>query len=1070
MLKRLFTGRIWLFVIIALVVLAAIVGLLLRPRPQPDVTATIEPTEIVTPEASATVELLAAPGEYDFEDGTTQGWVPRGEASVSVATDVVHSGSYSLLTTDRKEGWNGATVDVSGLLEPGNTYEIGGYVRLAEGEPDSRVVITMQRTPVGGDALYEWIAPSPENGVTDAEWVYLQGRYSFSGAVSELLLYVESPDEELVDFYIDDITITLIPSTEGPRVYDFEDGTTQGWVPRGEASVNVATGVVHSGSYSLLTTDRKADWHGAIVNMLGLLEPGSTYEIGGYVRLAGGEPASRVIITMQRTPVGGGTKYEWIAPSAENGVTDAEWVYLQGQYSFSGEVSELLLYVESPDAELVGFYIDDIVITRLSGPSVQTDIPSVHETLSPYFLVGAALEPDQLDSERHATLLTHHFNSLTAENVMKPGSIQPTEGNFRWTGPDKLVQFARDNDMAVHGHTLVWHQQAAEWMFRDSEGNPLASTPENKALVLQRLETHIRAVVGRYKDDVNVWDVVNEVIDPSQPDCMLRSRWYELTGTDYIVTAFQVVHEVAPDAVLLINDYGTTDPQRRTCLYNVVRDLRAQGVPIDGVGHQMHINIENPSAAEIEETILMFAELDVEQHITELDVSIYTNDTDSYTTVPEEILVRQGHRYKEVFDVFKRQAAHIQSVTFWGMADDHTWLKTFPIARVNLPLLFDEQLQAKPAYWGIVDPTQLPVAVQQMTVAAGTPTIDGDPEIIWTMQPWAKLQATETFTASFQTLWDEDYLYLFVDVEDSTPGSGDKVEVFIDENNAKAGAYEDDDVHYTCQDGACTPSAGVIVSMQTTSSGYRFEAAFPLATAATTGGQIGFDLCITDGSRPDTPYSWSDPTHSQDTSTVNFGTLKLAEAVRLTVAVRGTPVIDGIEDAVWADAVEVNTTVWVLGESGATARVKTLWDDEHLYVLAVVSDSLLSKAATNPWEQDSFEVFLDQNNAKTTRYESDDGQYRVNYDNEQSFNGAAAAELITSATRIVPGGYVVELAITLDAVTPQEGMRIGFDFQVNNDEDGDGVRDSVVTWNDPTHQSYQNTSRLGVLQFVKQAE
>ncbi|MBN1976777.1 MAG: endo-1,4-beta-xylanase, partial [Anaerolineae bacterium] len=248
----------------------------------------------------------------------------------------------------------------------------------------------------------------------------------------------------------------------------------------------------------------------------------------------------------------------------------------------------------------------------------------------------------------------------------------------------------------------------AEWMFEDSAGNPLEATPENKELVLQRLETHIRAIVGRYKDDVQVWDVVNEVIDPGNSDCMRWSRWYELTGTDYIATAFKVADEVAPDAVLLINDYGTTEPRKRTCLYNVVRDLQAQGVPIDGVGHQMHITIGAPSAEVIEETVLIFAELGVEQHITELDMSIYTNDIDSYTTVPDEILVRQGKRYKAVFDALKRQADHIQSVTFWGLADDHTWLKTFPVTRINLPLLFDEQLQAKPAYWGVVDPTKLP--------------------------------------------------------------------------------------------------------------------------------------------------------------------------------------------------------------------------------------------------------------------------------------------------------------------------------------------------------------------------
>jgi endo-1,4-beta-xylanase len=502
--------------------------------------------------------------------------------------------------------------------------------------------------------------------------------------------------------------------TEMPEAlteYDFEDGTTQGWGPRGEEAVSVTTDVAHSGSYSLLATDRKAEWQGATVDVAGLLEAGSTYEIGGYVRLAEGEPASKVVVTMQRTPVGGDTQYEWIAPSADKGVTDAKWVHLQGQYSYGGEVSELLLYVESPDAALVDFYIDDITITRLSGslsgPPVQTDIPSVYETLSPYFVVGAAIEPDQLDSEQHNILLTRHFNSITAENAMKPGSIQPSEGEFRWAGADKLVQYARENDKAIHGHTLVWHQQAAEWMFEDSEGNPLEATPENKELVLQRLETHIRAVVGRYKDDVQVWDVVNEVIAPGT-SCMRYSRWYELTGTDYIVTAFRVADEVAPDAVLLINDYGTTDPQRRDCLYQVVSDLRAQGVPIDGVGHQMHISIASPSAAVIEETILKFAELGIEQHITELDMSIYANDTDSYTTVPDEILDRQGKRCRAVFDAFKNQSDHIQSVTFWGMADDHTWLKTFPVTRINLPLLFDEQLQAKPAYWGVVDPTKLP--------------------------------------------------------------------------------------------------------------------------------------------------------------------------------------------------------------------------------------------------------------------------------------------------------------------------------------------------------------------------
>ncbi|HMB25038.1 MAG TPA: endo-1,4-beta-xylanase, partial [Anaerolineales bacterium] len=493
-------------------------------------------------------------------------------------------------------------------------------------------------------------------------------------------------------------------SGEGIIVYDFEDGTTQGWGPRGGASVSLTTDTAHSGSNSLLVSNRSENWHGITIDVMGLLKPDTTYEVGGFVKLAAGAPASRVVITMQRTPTGGETKYEWIAPSAEDGITDADWVELKGEYTFSGEVSELLLYLESPDAELVDFYVDDITISggASSQPllAVQADIPSLYQTLSEYFPVGAAIEPDQLDSEAHAQLLKQHFNSITPENVMKPGPIQPTEGDFRWTGPDALVAFAKENNMAVHGHTLVWHSQAAEWMFEDQDGKPLEATPENKELVLKRMETHIREVVGRYKDDVNVWDVVNEVIDENEEDCMRRSRWYELAGTDYIATAFKVADEVAPDAVLLINDYGLEQPAKRTCMHDLVKSLLDQGVPVDGIGTQMHINIENPSVMAIEESIEVFASLGVKVHVTELDMSLYPDDTSSYTTIPDELLARQGHRYKEIFEVLKRHAESIGSVTFWGMADDHTWLKTFPTTRLDLPLLFDEDLQAKPAYWG----------------------------------------------------------------------------------------------------------------------------------------------------------------------------------------------------------------------------------------------------------------------------------------------------------------------------------------------------------------------------------
>ncbi|MBN1888301.1 MAG: endo-1,4-beta-xylanase [Thermoflexales bacterium] len=856
--------------------------------------------------------------------------------------------------------------------------------------------------------------------------------------------------------------------------YDFESGP-QDWVARSSTpttTVEVVTEAAHGGTHSLKVTGRTQGWHGASVDVTSLLQTGVTYEISGCLRLVAGQTANDLMFSMART-TGDSTQYTWVTnPPVQ--ITDAGWTCIYGTYSFA-EADQLILYVESRDAT-VEFYIDDVSITSPS-QEVQRDIPSVYQAFAGDFLIGAAIEPDQLASIRHSELLTRHFNSLTAENAMKPVSIQPTEGTFNWEGADQLVQFAREHNIAVHGHTLEWHEQVPAWFF-EVNGEPMTPTLENKTLLLNRLETHIRAVAGRYKDDVNVWDVVNEVIDQGRADCMRRNTWYEITGMDYISTAFNVAHEVVPTATLILNDYGTTDPQKRECIYRVVRDLRAQGVPVEGIGMQKHINIQNPTPAEIEATIERFASLGVEVHITELDMSIYTSGTDAYATpaeVPEELLIAQGHRYKELFEVFKRHADVIGSVTFWGLADDHTWLTNRPIPRVDMPMLFDRDLQAKYAYTGIISPTELPVFIQQLNSSGGTPTIDGEAESLWTMLAWNEVQPpTADFTATFQTRWDATHLYLFLNVAYPAGSAGtaylyDAVDVFIDEGNDKAGAYGADDWHYRFLGGQyvpVTPFGAPQFAIVTSTTGYRLEAAFPLSAVANIGDRIGFDLRLVDGNSGDV-ISWNDLTNAQNTTTANWGTLTLIGEYKQTTALEGTPVIDANEDTLWIDAAEISTDVWVSGDSGSTAKVRTLWDSTHLYIYAVVSDSLLSKASSNPWEQDSIEAFVDQNNAKTVSYEADDGQFRINFDNEQSFRGTAASTAtLESATRVVPGGYIVEMAIALNDFPPQVGGLIGFDFQVNNDQDGDGDRDSVALWNDPTGQSYQNTSRLGVLQFV----
>jgi endo-1,4-beta-xylanase len=348
-------------------------------------------------------------------------------------------------------------------------------------------------------------------------------------------------------------------------------------------------------------------------------------------------------------------------------------------------------------------------------PSVEHDLPSLKDVYADDFPIGAAIEPNQTTG-LVAELLKKHVNLIVAENAMKPASIQPSEGRFNWTGADRIVQFARENGMQLRFHTLVWHNQVPNWFFLDASGKPMVdeTDPEkreqNKRLLLQRLETHVKTVVERYKDDIKSWDVVNEVIEPADPDGMRNSLWYQIAGIDYIETAFRAAREAGgPDIRLYINDYSTDDPKKRDRLYELVKELLDRGVPIDGVGHQTHISVAWPPVEQIIESMRKFAELGLDNIVTELDMSLYAwNDRRDYgDDIPEEVLRKQAEKYRDLFEAFRENKDMLSEVTFWGISDNHTWLSSFPIVRTEAPLLFDKNFHAKPAFWGVVDPSKL---------------------------------------------------------------------------------------------------------------------------------------------------------------------------------------------------------------------------------------------------------------------------------------------------------------------------------------------------------------------------
>ncbi|WP_028610056.1 endo-1,4-beta-xylanase [Paenibacillus harenae] len=325
--------------------------------------------------------------------------------------------------------------------------------------------------------------------------------------------------------------------------------------------------------------------------------------------------------------------------------------------------------------------------------------PRLHEAFGQQFLIGAAVNPKTLVTQRE--LLTHHFNSITAENEMKFESLHPAEDRYTFTDADRLMAFAKANGMAVRGHTLVWHNQTPNWVFEDRSGGVV-----DREALLTRMKSHIETVVSRYKGNIYAWDVVNEAVSDRGGELLRPSKWLDIAGENFIAKAFEYAHAADPGALLFYNDYNESVPEKREKIFALVKSLKEKDVPIHGIGLQAHWNLEHPSVDDIRQAIERYVGLGMKLHITELDVSVFQHD-DRRTDLEaptEEMLARQAERYSQFFQLFKVYSESITSVTFWGAADDYTWLDNFPVrGRKNWPFLFDREHNPKPSYWNVMD-------------------------------------------------------------------------------------------------------------------------------------------------------------------------------------------------------------------------------------------------------------------------------------------------------------------------------------------------------------------------------
>ncbi len=308
-------------------------------------------------------------------------------------------------------------------------------------------------------------------------------------------------------------------------------------------------------------------------------------------------------------------------------------------------------------------------------------------------LIGSAVRPAQFSEIAYGTTLAREFNLIQPEDVMKWSVIRPDRASFDFTAGDAVVAFAAAHQMKVRGHTLVWGRHNPLW---------LENAHYTPAELSDLLHEHITRVVQHFRGKVFAWDVLNEAFDENGK--LRNSIWYDQPGiglagkgTAYIEQALRWAHAADPDALLFYNDAeGEALNPKSDALYAMVKDFKRRGVPIDGIGMQMHIFDLYPDVRSIGGNIARFTALGVQIHITEMDVALPT-DPDTGNLRSSEDLAKQADVYREIAAVC---LAHHGCTAFqtWGFSDKYSWIRSFFGGNKGAALPLDEKYNAKPAY------------------------------------------------------------------------------------------------------------------------------------------------------------------------------------------------------------------------------------------------------------------------------------------------------------------------------------------------------------------------------------
>lgn len=795
-------------------------------------------------------------------------------------------------------------------------------------------------------------------------------------------------------------------------------------------------------------------------------------------------------------------------------LTAGEWTKFSGTFNVPKTADQIVIRIIEQgtnygqgDCVKGAYCVTGVSMKKITRPKpeIEKDIPdwktSVTESLGNDSIAGTAIMLSEISDDTLMELVEKHFNAVTFGNELKPdalfnyqidGNSVPTK-TITFEGEELQVpvvndagdslDFSRADAMAdkilewnnahpdqkirIRGHVLVWHSQTQEWFFH--ENYDITKPYVNKETMNRRLEWFISSVFdhyfgeaanGKYDGLFYGWDVVNEAVigntyrtdKVSAAESLSEIRhgnnsswWHVYESNEFIINAFKYANKYAPANVeLYYNDFGETDNTKCEGIVKLINDVKsAEGTRLDAFGMQAHYNVDGFSAAQFKSVAKKYAQAAGKVQLTELDFKA-SSTYDGTAATKESEYTKMAYCHKNLYEAIKAlkaEGTNVSGLTVWGGIEPNSWLHSQSdlgggaSGSAQCPLLFDGNYKAKPAYWAYVDATKLQPAIQKVTI---TEAKDGN-------------IAGETYTidqgavqAEFIPVWDADGLTVQVKVKDTTVNDADAVTVYVDPDNSAS----DITPHKVtvARTAAAAIAGGYQATVKVSMKGLKVAQQISLDVVVNNDGETG---------------SFNDLTEKQESSSKYYAVATMKPCIEKIPY--GTISVDADADAAWGNAVNIPLTINKGSEASANAKV--LWDDDNLYVYATVKDAVLDKTGAQTHEQDSLEVFIDEDNGKTASYGEDDKQYRINYTNEQSFNGKKClAENVKSATKTIDGGYVVEAAFKWTDIKPANGTKIGLELQINDAKGGKRI--GTLSWYDETGMGWSGSNVYGTVELT----